>query len=196
MSYQWELKTAPTVEPVTLAEVKLHLRVDHSADDTVLSSLIKSARQEVETETGRAIVTQTRLLRLSCFPDGSEYRLQLPGSPVASISSVKYIDDAGSQQSWSSANYALRQGEPAWLQLGYDKEWPEHRSTQDEIEIEYVCGSAVSSIDERLKQAVLFKVQATYSELDEKETRRVIHAASSLVQQLRIGEEFTEYGRD
>ena len=53
------LTTAPSVEPVTLAEAKDFARVDTSDSDTLLTSLIKVARRRVENETGLALITQT-----------------------------------------------------------------------------------------------------------------------------------------
>ena len=50
---------APTVEPVTLGEIKTHLRLTGTEDDYLLPQLVKAARDYVETFTRRAICTQT-----------------------------------------------------------------------------------------------------------------------------------------
>lgn len=194
MRYSWEIKTAPTLEPVTIAEMKQHLRIGHSEDDTQLKTLIESARLQLERETGLAFVTQTRTLRFSCFPSNLEYKLFLPGEPVASITHVKYYDGDGVQQTWNSSNYTLRQGRPSWVGLNYDVDWPDHRGEQDEIEIEYICGAAVGSVDQRVKHAIKLKVQLDYAEQHNKEWERVNRSYESLKMGLMIGEEFIQYG--
>ncbi len=191
---EWEVKTEPSVEPVTLQELKDSIRLDSDLDDKELNSLLTSAREQIELDTGRSFVTQTRVMRLSCFPSASETRINLIGTPVSSITHVKYYDSDGVQQTWSSSNYSLRQGEPAWVQLAYEKDWPEHRSKQDEIEIEYVCGGAVSTVAERVKDAIKLKVKAEFAETDSKEHERIMMSYDAIVQGLRIGEEFLTYG--
>jgi uncharacterized phiE125 gp8 family phage protein len=64
------LVTPPASEPVSLAEAKLHLRVETGMtdDDTLISALIVAARQVVETITRRALITQVWKLVLDQFP--------------------------------------------------------------------------------------------------------------------------------
>jgi uncharacterized phiE125 gp8 family phage protein len=58
----------PAVEPVTLAEAKAHLRLDHDSEDALLSGLIRAARDEVEKSTGLALIDQSWRLALDRWP--------------------------------------------------------------------------------------------------------------------------------
>lgn len=64
------LVTPPSTEPVTLAEAKLHLRIETAMtdDDTYISALITAARQSAETITRRAFIIQVWRLVLDAFP--------------------------------------------------------------------------------------------------------------------------------
>lgn len=92
-------------EPVSLAEVKQHLRVDIPDDDGLITALISSARQMAETLTNRQLLTATWNLVLDAFPGpslmgvpaGSPYSLPghailIPKGPVQVVSSISYLD--------------------------------------------------------------------------------------------------------
>ena len=49
---------APVVEPVSLADAKLYLRVDTSDEDTLIGTLIAAARHCVEAATARQLIDQ------------------------------------------------------------------------------------------------------------------------------------------
>lgn len=193
--YEVSITSEPTSEPVTLTELKSHLRVDSSLDDTELGDKLSEARKSIEQMTNRAFFTQTRTLSFSHF-DYRTDRIYLPGAPVASISSVTYIDLNGSQQTWSSSEYTLVAGEPSYLQLAYNENWPDHRGTRDRIIITYVCGKDdVADIDVRVSAACKLHVELNYDreELRDKGADRIQVALDSLVNQLRIGDEFQYY---
>ncbi len=58
----------PSAEPLTLAQVKAHLRVEHTDEDGLLSGLISIARQFLEAETGLCLMRQRLRLYLDRWP--------------------------------------------------------------------------------------------------------------------------------
>ena len=98
------LVTAPTKEPVSLADAKTHLRVDVDDENDLIASLIVAAREYVETFTHRALVTQTWDLKLDQFPCRGE-AIWLPKPPASSVTSITYTATDGTSTTWSSALY-------------------------------------------------------------------------------------------
>ena len=86
MSISRVLTVAPATEPVTLDEVKAHLRLDTDEDDALLGVMATAARQLVEQITGRALITQTWLTTLDAWPERGVDMLPLPLAAVSGIS--------------------------------------------------------------------------------------------------------------
>jgi uncharacterized phiE125 gp8 family phage protein len=151
----------PSEEPVTLAEAKLHCRVDGDDDDALLTALIVSARQQAEHRTGRALLTQTWDLALDDFPC-DEIDLQL--APVQSISSVKYIDEDGVEQTISSSNYALDSfGVQHLVVPAYNYTWPTPRDIHHAVKVRFVAGYAsAADVPASLKQWMLLAIGTLY----------------------------------
>ena len=135
----WQITTEPVVEPVGLIEVKLHLRVDGSDDDELITSLIRVAGEWCEGFQGRAYVTQTITLTLDKFP----LVFRLPKSPLQSVSSIKYIDEGGVQRTLDSGEYDVdTESEPGRIALAYGKSWPGIRGDINSVEVIYKAGYA------------------------------------------------------
>jgi len=132
----------PPTEPVTLAEARLHLRVTDTSEDALITSLITAARIYCEHYTQRAIGSQTLELALDEFPDGS---IELPMSPVTAITSVKYIDEAGTEQTISSANYTLDDySHTHWVVPAVNYVWPMPICGANVVKVRYVAGAATT----------------------------------------------------
>jgi len=83
------LKTPPVSEPVSLQEVKDYMRVITSAEDTLINTLIISARKYIENYTGNLLGKQEWVLKWHT-KNGQIY---LPYIPILEIVSVKDKDN-------------------------------------------------------------------------------------------------------
>lgn len=72
--------TEPSKEPVSLLEVKEHLKVEVADDDGLIIGLIRAARIYCETFQSKSYITRTVELWLDKWPDDDE--LELPGPPL------------------------------------------------------------------------------------------------------------------
>lgn len=170
------LVNAPTAEPVSLAEAKLHLRVDDNADDALIAALITAARQHAEHDTRRPLVTQTWKLALDAFPDDV---VTLDHAPVSAVVSVVYTDPDGASQTLGAGAYELDAiTEPCRLVPAYGSSWPATRSQINAVAITYTCGyGAPEAVPESIKRWMLLRIGALYENREEVLTGRAITLA-------------------
>ncbi len=136
---------APTIEPLTLDEVKLFLRVNHSAEDALINDLIRESRERCERVTGRQLLLATYQLTLDDFPLGTG-SLILPRPPLVEVLSITYIDTDGVSQTVSPTVYvADTQRQPGWLLLAYGHVWPATLVAANAVTITYRAGYASAS---------------------------------------------------
>ena len=162
LKYSLKRTSDPAVEPVTVAEAKKHLRLTLDDDDSVVASAITTARETVEQDTGRSLITQTWQLKLDGWPKEG---IALYHSPVQSVSSITYVNDAGSLTTWTTSEYdVLSDGDPAFVQPSWNYDWPEVRGDYRGITVTYVAGygDTASSIPQTLRQVILLKVEMLY----------------------------------
>lgn len=139
------LTTPPSAEPLSLAEARLHLKVNDlvTADDGKIVRLVKAARQLGERWTGRSWVTQTWTLHLPGFPAGGA-AIDLRRPPVASVTEVRYQDASGATVVVSTSVYdvVLHHYRPQVV-LKPDQEWPSDTQTGKAfpVQVVYVAGS-------------------------------------------------------
>ena len=89
------LLAGPAQEPVSLADMKAHLRVVDEAEDGLIEALIVAARVHVESLTSRALLSQTWRLVLDAWPESRAIRL--PVSPMISLTEIRCYDGDGGE---------------------------------------------------------------------------------------------------
>jgi uncharacterized phiE125 gp8 family phage protein len=156
MNFNRTLKQG-ALEPVTLAEAKLHCRVDGSDDDALIVALIVAARQLCENVARLSVAQQVCTLKLDGFPAGE---IRLPGGPVSSVTSVVYLDIAGQSQTLGAPSYQVdKDSNTARVLPAPGTSWP---GTQSEavnaVTVTYEAGWAQASVPQAVKQWVLLHV--------------------------------------
>jgi uncharacterized phiE125 gp8 family phage protein len=101
------LKTAPGVTPISLGAVKLHCRVDHADEDSLLASLIEAAVSHLDGWAGvlgRCLIDQTWTQEYRIWGGG----LALPFSNVSTVA-VSYRNSSGDLVALDEGLYELVQ---------------------------------------------------------------------------------------
>lgn len=158
------ITTPPLLEPVTLQEAKDHLRVTEAAEDSLIGDLVVAARQFVENYTTRPLVTQTRTWFGNALVGGIELSPNLQ-----SISSIKYLDSDGAQQTLAASDYRVdTKGLIGSVCPAYGKTWPTVRDVSNSVEIEFICGYGdPADVPNPIKQAMLLLVGDFYEMREE-----------------------------
>ena len=158
--------TAPTFEPLTVADVSEYLRLDDSPTDTLLiSALITAARQHLENYLNRYIAQQTVELALTGWSD----KIDL-SAPLQSVSSVKYLDVNGVEQTLAANQYVIdNYSEPAVLYPAYNVTYPNLYDQENNVKIRYVVGFTsggspdTNPLPDTLKFAMMLIIGDLYS---------------------------------
>lgn len=134
--------TAPSVEPLTLAEAKIYLKVDDSTEDALITSLIVAARQMAENHMGRSLVKTVWESSFDEFPDTDEdSTFELYPCPVSAINTVKYYDSNNTLQTLASTVYQTDYiSEPSRLSLKPGQSWPDVADRTNAVVINYDAG--------------------------------------------------------
>jgi uncharacterized phiE125 gp8 family phage protein len=182
MDIRYKLKTAATLYPATLADLKrnLHIRTeDVDTDrDQLLQDLIYAAVIASQNSTGRQYCPATYILYLDAYHDNDELEITL--GPVASITSVKYY--APGEANLTTVNSTKYQLDNAELtaRLRFLESFTPDSDKLNVIEIEFINGwSSEAGVPPDLKQAVILRATEAYLNPDNPTASKWLTAAEN-----------------
>lgn len=169
------LLTPPALEPVTLADAKHFLRIEHDDDDDdVIAALIAAARVHVEAKTRRTLINQTWRLTRDVWPAAGV--LPILPVPLRAVTAIGVYRDDGMLQMLDIDMVQLDRGAaPAMLMFEHGAlPAPGRISGGIEIDIDVGYGSAAEDVPAPLRQAIRLLVAHWY------ENRRLIAASGEV----------------
>ncbi|WP_110032083.1 head-tail connector protein [Hoeflea marina] len=149
----------PLVEPLSLADLKTHLRLETAEEDALLGDLIAAARGHLEAVTGLALISQGFRLSLDDWPAAKV--IHLPRFPVQSIDGIRIFDAAGLAQPVPLAGMLLdSESRPARLVLA---RMPLPGQAINGIEIDFSAGFGMATeVPPELRRALLLHAALMY----------------------------------
>ena len=153
--------TPPSVEPLTLAEAKAHMRLDAADEDALITALISVARNCLEHVTGLCLMSQGRRLYLDGWPANGIVRIA--HGPVISVDAVTVYDVDGTPEILSlDGQWLDGVSRPArfWL----PRQVAPGRAMNG-IEVDFTAGFGETGADvpDELKRAMLMHVALMFS---------------------------------
>lgn len=168
------VETAPPgAEPLTLEETRLHLRISHDADDSLMTGLIATARMLCEQTTGMALINRDYSLWLDSWPgqdntgwwDGvregirskTPLALMLPRPPLCDVRGIYVYGAGGDADVFAAENYYVdTMRKPGRIILQDGRSPPQPARIANGIEIRYTAGfgTAPQAVPAMLRQGM------------------------------------------
>ncbi|SON54882.1 Phage gp6-like head-tail connector protein [Hartmannibacter diazotrophicus] len=178
-----ELLVAPAVEPLTLGEAKLFLRLDGSDEDDLVTAFILAARLAVEQLSRRLLIDQTWRVTFDRVPKSR--LLKLPLMPVRSVVSLSVVDADGASTTVDPSAYETDfTGGEARIAVT-DPTLPGVRLAGIEVRVQAGYGTAAEDVPEPLRQAMRLLVAHWYEHRGDVAANGIPDAVVSLLQPFR-----------
>lgn len=177
-----KVTTKPSQEPVSIDDIKEHLRIDGTSDDAILYAYTVAARTHAEEYTGRTLIqTGYQMFLDSVVSAGGGYyweglktgseiatsnnHIEIAASPVIEVSSIKYYNEAGAEFTWAPSNYHVDTvSDVARIALRDGGTFPTDLRTVNGFEVNFTAGYGRSPYDvpEPIKMAIKMHVAYLY----------------------------------
>ena len=166
--------SGPSIEPISRLEARDHLRLDEDLDDAQVRSYIMAARMWAEQYTGRAFINRSMQFYLNGligyddrlwegmkdgpYIENKLRQIEIPISPVVSVTSINYYDEADNPTEWASENYYVDTvSDVAKIVLRDGASYPSGLRNANGIEVNFTAGYGTSPNDvpEPIRVAIL-----------------------------------------
>ena len=191
MTYSPKVIAGPSLEPVSIGEVKLHARIDGVTENSLLDIYIQAAREYFEDHACYTVHQQTLEVTLDAWPC-REY-IELPrATPLIAVTSVIYYAGDGTPTTWAPSSYEVATDTvPGRIYLPVNGSWPSSDlRRQNSVRIRYTAGIAVSSpmteASGAVKLPILMLVAGMY---ENRESETFTNQASVQAVSMRYGVE-------
>ncbi len=146
------LLAAPAAEPVSLAEAKAFLRVEHNDDDAVIAALIAGSRIHIEAQTRRAMVTQHWRLSFDSWPEDG--RVAVVPAPLQELTAARVYDFNNVAHAVDVQNFVPDLGTSALAFAPWAVPAPGRLAAGIALDVTLGYGAAGTDVPEPLRQAV------------------------------------------
>jgi uncharacterized phiE125 gp8 family phage protein len=183
--------SSPTATlPVSLDDMKDYLKVSTTADDTLITALIKAAARYLENYLSRALLNKTITEKHDSFPMGTT-PIELRIAPVSAITSITFLDtDGTTTTTWGTSNYTLDNSSSlgrARVILKQSAFYPSTAIQAAAVTITYTAGygTATTDIPDEILTAIKLLVADLYQNREPK-VKQLPTTVEHVVQPYRI----------
>ncbi len=156
MWYPAKVTAGPAEDPDLLAQAMQQAIVEHGEDEALLRRLIATAHEHVQKYCNARFGTQTIVVKCDAFADMQ----RLPVAPVQSVTSIKFLDTDGAEQTVATTVYEERFDDlEAAIVLKHGQYWP---SIQLGSRIELTVEAGYEVIPPTVRQAMLMFITDSY----------------------------------
>jgi uncharacterized phiE125 gp8 family phage protein len=154
------LLTGPAVEPISLAEAKAFLRVEHDDDDDVIAALIAGARIYAEAQTRRAFITQSWRLTRDAWPQTG--RIAVRPGPLQSLDAARVYDGQSEPIELDAVGFFPDVAGSELVFAPWAMPQPGRAAAGIELDVTLGYGDAAIDVPEPLRQAIRLLVGHWY----------------------------------
>lgn len=163
VAWPYIVTVVPTTLPLTINEVKEHLRLDldDKTQDALLKILIKTATNYAEKYTKIDFITRTYETLRDSFDDS----LELRRAPLQSVTKIEYLQDGSFVTVSTDIYFVTSSSTFAHLALKESQAWPTDEDLQEQsvkITFKTGYGNTLSSVPDSLREGLLQHIAAMY----------------------------------